>query len=326
MSESKKRWVPDVAARLAVLRSELAKPGTDNVELPIAGVPTQCFVGAETGGNIWIRITCDPKSVSADDQAAAVKFTVTSTGYKVTVDPVVAGVVVEHLMDEMVQLLADGHPPGDAGRSALQNWRDLLARPAGTPLSEEALIGLFGELEVLETIVRLGGPFDSWTGWARDQCDFRLHGLVIEAKSTGSANYRRVRIHGLGQLADPEDGSDLILVLKRLEATPDGRSLPDIIESLVRLGTSRAVLLERLSRAHYSEQHRSRYEQFRYLSTEVALRRIDDSHPRLVPQMLATVDLSCIDKIDYELNLNGEADADLNCDLESLIAEHLDAK
>lgn len=326
MAEGQRRWVPDMGARLAVLRSELAKPGTDNVELPIAGLPVECFVGSEIGGTVWMRITCDPETVSVDDQAAAVQFAVGSNGFKLTVSPVAAGVVVEHLLDEIVQLLADEHPPGDAGRAALQHWRDLLARPAGSPLGEEALIGLFGELEVLESILQLGGSLDSWTGWDRDHCDFRLHGLVIEAKSTGSANYRRVRVHGLGQLADPEDGSALVLVLKRMERTPDGRSLPDLIESLVRLGASRAVLLDRLSRLHYSDQHRAQYEGLRFLSREVALRKVDESHPRLVPAMLATVDLSCIDKIDYELNLNGVADADLATDLDSLLAEHLVAE
>ena len=41
--------------------------------------------------------------------------------------------------------------------------------------------------------------------------------------------------------------------------------------------------------------------------------------------MLAGVDLSSIDKIDYELNLNGDADADLDTDLDTLIARHLGA-
>ncbi|MEP2372301.1 PD-(D/E)XK motif protein [Ilumatobacter sp.] len=223
----------------------------------------------------------------------------------------------------MVQLLGEGHDPGDVGRTALQNWRDLLARPAGSPLSDNALVGLFGELEVLETILRHGGQLDQWTGWDKDHCDFRLSKLVIEVKSTTSANYRRVQIHGLGQLADPEDGSALVLVLRRLEPSPDGRSVPDLIESIVRLGASRSVLLDRLSNLRYSEQHKDHYDHSKFVSVEVGLRNVDDSHPRLVPSMLAAVDMSSIDKVDYELNLNGDAEADLDTDLDSLIARHL---
>lgn len=325
MTDESRVWSPDIGARLAVLRSEIQKPGIDNVELPIQNTPVECHLGTESGGSVWMRITCDPTSVSTDDQAAAIEFAITSNGYKVTVSPTAPDNVTDHLLEEMIQLLIDGHAPGDVGRAALQHWRDLLARPAGTPLSENALVGLFGELEVLETILRHGGHLDHWTGWNQDQCDFRLSRLAIEVKSTTSANYRRVRIHGLGQLADPEDGSDLVLVLKRLETSPDGRSVPDLIDAIVQLGTSRAVLLDRLAQARYSDQHRARYAHSKFVSREVALRNIDDSHPRLVPDMLAGVDLSSIDKIDYELNLNGDADADLHTDLDTLLAHHLDA-
>lgn len=309
--------------RLAVLRSELRKPGADRVELPLDEGPTPCSLGIDIDGSIWMRVTCDPASVSTDDGAAAVKFAVLTAGYRVTIAPNVDGYVVEHLLEEMVHLLIEGHPPGDVGRTALQNWRELLARPAGSPLGKEALVGLFGELEVLALILRNGGSFDHWTGWHHDHCDFRLPGLVIEVKATTSANYRRVRIHGLGQLADPEDGSALILVLKRLEASATGTSVPDLIETIVRLGTRRSLLLERLSHLHYSEEHRARYEDFKFVSAEVAIRSIDGSHPRLVPSMLAGVDMSCIDKVDYELNLNGDAARDLPTDLDTIVRDQI---
>lgn|GEM_PF-3452912 len=323
MTDRHKGWTPDIGSRLAVLRSTIDKPGADHAELQIQDLPVECHLGMETAGSIWLRISCEPSAVATDDQAAAVRFTILTDGYKVTIAPIAADSVTDHLLEEMVQLLGDGHTPGDVGRTALQNWRDLLARPAGSPLSDNALVGLFGELEVLETILRHGGQLDQWTGWDKDHCDFRLSNLVIEVKSTTSANYRRVQIHGLGQLADPEDGSDLVLVLKRLEPSPDGRSVPDLIESIVRRGASRSVLLDRLSKVHYSEQHLNHYEHSRFVSVEVALRDVDDSHPRLVPSMLVAVDMSSIDKVDYELNLNGDAEADLNTDLESLIAKHL---
>lgn len=323
MDDRSGTWRPDIGSRLEVMRAELAKPGIDSVELRLPETPTECRLGMNAEGSVWIRLFCDPTSVTTDDQAAAVRFTVTGDGYRILIASNAADVVIEHLLDEMVQLLIAGHPPGDVGRTALRNWRDLLARPPGSPLSEDALVGLFGELELLASILRHGGRLDHWTGWQHDHCDFRLPGLVIEVKSTTSANYRRVRIHGLAQLADPEDGSDLILVLKRLELSPTGRSVPDLVEDIVRLGVSRAMLLDRLSNLRYADQHRASYVTLRFVSVEIATRLIDDSHPRLVPSMLEGVDLTNIDKIDYELNLNGSAAADLPTDLDTLIRDHL---
>ena len=325
MNDTTKMWVPDLGSRVALLRSEINNGESDQLELPIAGTPVDCSVGMDSGGSLWVRIVCDGRSVSVDDRSAHVGFVVKPHSYRIVVASTAAESAAVHFLDEVVQLLRSGHAPGDAGRAALQNWRELLAHPAGAPLSESALVGLYGELVVLLMILRNGGQLDQWTGWNRDHCDFRLPGLVIEVKSTTSANYRRVTIHGLGQLADPEDGSDLILVLRRLESSPDGRSVPDLTEEIIRLGASRSVLLDRLSQIRYSEQHRTHYEQVKFVSQEVALRRIDDAHPRLVSSMLAGVDLSCIDRIEYELNLNGQAEADLQSDLDSLIAEKLGA-
>lgn len=324
MNDKTPIWSPDVAARLAVLRAALTEQERDSLELEIPETPVSCYLGTETGGSMWLRITCDPHSVSTDDQAAAVSFAITATGYKVTVSQEAPSTVTGHLFDEMIQMLTEGHSPGDVGRTALKNWRDLLARPAGGVLGDKAIVGLFGELEVLETLLACGGEFEHWTGWNRTQQDFRLPRLAIEVKATTSTNYRRVQIHGLSQLDDPEDGSDLLLVLKRLIESPTGRSVPELIESIIRAGVSRAMLLERLSEVGYSEQHLAVYAIRRFLSMDVALRNIDSSHPRLVPSMLTSVNLSCIDKVDYELNLNGLADADIDLTLEELLRDYLE--
>ena len=323
MANDQDRWSPDTGARLAVIRNSLAKGNANAFELPVQESPAPCFIGADAGGDIWVRIKCDPASVSTDDQAALIVFTTRVDGYKMSLSPKVPESVVCALLDQVMQLLVEGHAPGDAARAAIQNWRELLARPPGSPLGENALVGLLGELAVVEAVLSMGGSLDFWTGWNHDHQDFRLPGLTIEVKSTTSANYRRVQIHGLQQLADPEDGSDLILVLKRFERSQEGRSVPEVIDRIVQLGASRSVLLDRLARVGYHEQHRGHYANTKFVSTEVALRLIDEHHPRLVPPMLKDVDLSSIDKIDYELNLNGDPESDLPQTLDEVIRERL---
>lgn len=323
---AKSSWSPSVASQLAVLDAELPARDTGELEVAVKGTPVGCHVGLDSAGWSWVRIDCDPQDVSPDDRSAAVDFRVTKAGYRIGVSPTAGRSTSASFLDEVITLLKEGHDPGDAGRAALQAWRDLLARPAGQPLGERALVGLYGELEVLESVIALGGKLEHWTGWNKDHNDFRLPGLVIEVKSTISANYRRVQIHGLGQLDDPQDGAELVLVLRRLEPSPEGRSVPDLVDAVVRLGASHAVLLERLSEVGYSEIHRGFYDTHRFVSSEIALRKIDDDHPRLTPSKVVGVDLSSIDKVDYELNLNGDPEKDLEATLDELLRDRLETQ
>lgn len=318
---------PTIAARLAFLESELAAKGSDSVEVALQGLPVNCFLGVDALGSVVLRISCDPRNVTSDDTAVAVSVEPVPSGCRITMRPSAQRHAATNFLEEVIQLVREGHPPGDAGRAALQNWRELLATPPGAPLSDGALAGLYGELEVLLMVLEAGGDIAHWTGWDRDQNDFRLPGLVIEVKATTSPNYRRVTVHGLRQLADPEDGSDLVLVLRRLEASPDGRSVPDLIDEAVKLGASRSVMLDRLSRVDYSDLHRAHYQSRRFVSQEIALRAIDEAHPRLTPAELDRVDLSAIDRVDYVLNLNADADADsdLRDELEPMIRRTLES-
>ena len=297
-----------------------------NPELSLTGAPIESAIGLDLEGNIWLSIECDPNSVSVDDLSALVSVNKRSTGYQILVGSDAEESAAVRFFEEVVELLAAGHPPGDAGRVALQNWRELLARPAGTPLTENALVGLFGELEVLELALDHDGKLEWWTGWQNDHVDFRIPGLSIEVKSTTSSEYRRVRIHGLQQLADPEDGSDLILALRRLDRSPQGRSVPDLTDSLCAKGVARSALLQCLSRVGYFETHRAQYEEVRFVSLELALREVNENHPRLTSDALSTVNLNHIDRVDYELNLNDEQDTDLGVGIAELLENRLGRK
>lgn len=322
MTDPASAWQPSVASLLANLEAPAA---SGPVELQVPEIGRAIFIGMDERHHRWVRITCPPRSVSVDETSAAVSFRIVGDGYMVTVAPTVEKSVARAFLGEIVSLVADGEPPGSAGQLALRNWRELLARPPGQVLDENQLAGLYGELEILETILVHSGSIGAWTGWQRDQNDFRLPGLVIEVKTTLSPNYRRVRIHGLAQLADPQDGSDLVLVLRRLERSPTGRSVPDLVDACVDKGAPRAELLEHLANVGYSEQHRPRYRDVRFVSQEIALRSIDDEHPRITTELLGrSIDLAPIDRVDYVLDLDGTANSDLDTNLEDLIAARLD--
>lgn len=317
MSTGQHGWTPGVESLLVKIDEET---GSQAGELSVPNIMPDSFVGGDPTGRRWLRIVCDPRGVAADRETAAVRFEILSNGYRVVVHEGVEQSIISSFFDEMVRLLGEGEAAGSVGHTAMRRWRELLARPPGPRLTEKQLAGLFGELEVLNMIVEREGSLDAWTGWKSDQNDFRLAGLAIEVKATLSADFRRVRIHGLSQLDDPQDGSDLVLVLWRLERSPEGTSVPDLIDGIVAHGVSRPELIEMLSEVGYSDQHRPHYESFTFVSDEIVLRRIDEHHPRLTRSDFDDMkDLSKLDRIEYDLDLNGDDEADLDQDLGELL-------
>ena len=324
MTNEPKAFAPTTATRMAILKDHLRTTGQSSARLTIPQILAKTTLALDINGTISLHVECDPATISFIPPAAMISQRATPAGYVVVFDHRAAAATVEHFLDEVVELLVSGHVPGDAVREAFGNWNELLARNVGRRLSESAVVGLWGELELLSEILRLGGSLNAWTGWKRDNNDFRLPKLTIEAKTTTSADYRKIQVHGLAQLDDPADGTPLLLVLKRVEASAGGRCLNDLVSEVIELSSAASEVLNRLADVGYYEHHASDYEQYRYVSTDVALRFVDDNHPRLTFGHLRQVDLTAIDKVTYELNLNGTVESsDVDRPLLELLAEYI---
>ncbi len=211
---------------------------------------------------------------------------------------------------EIVTALAESHGDPLAGiKQILARWRWFWSAPP-SGLSDEAMVGLFGELWFLE--YWLGGPSEgglhAWAGPRGDRHDFKWPNASVEVKATrvrsdGAAQHR---ISTLDQLDDPEQGA---LFLFSLRVRPDTIAGHSLVASVDRIRTSvegRPDLLvlfdELLGRAGYSPAHRDKYETtFRVVAE--GLYRVGEGFPRLTASSFVDGVPSGIDKIQYSLNL-----------------------
>ncbi|MFC0679806.1 PD-(D/E)XK motif protein [Lysobacter korlensis] len=116
---------------------------------------------------------------------------------------------------------------------SLADFEALVAR--SVQLSRERVVGLHGELMVLELLLDAGhDAIAAWVGPRRQPHDFRLNGFELEVKTT-LANERRHTIHGLNQLT-PSPGNTLDLVSVRIAppGASGGASLDDRVAALRR--------------------------------------------------------------------------------------------
>jgi len=136
------------------------------------------------------------------------------------------------LINDVCSRVKAGQTDGaSALKSALDGFERVVAKLAQP--SKEAVIGLIGELWVLDSLLSAReATVDAWIGQNKEMHDFRLIGVDLEVKTT-TANSRTHTIHGLNQLR-PSPGNALRLVSIQLGSAglSDGFSLNDLVSKV----------------------------------------------------------------------------------------------
>ncbi len=210
---------------------------------------------------------------------------------------------------EIVTALTESHDdPLSTIKQILARWRWFWSAPL-SGLSDEAMIGLFGELWFLEYWLEASeAGLHAWTGPRGDRHDFKWPSASVEVKTTrvrsdGAAQHR---ISTLDQLDDPEQGTLFLFSLRVRPDTIAGHSLVASVDRVRTILRDRPDLLvlfdELLGGAGYSPAHRDKYETtFRVAAEE--LYRVGEGFPRLTASSFVHGVPSGIDNIQYSLNL-----------------------
>ena len=148
----------------------------------------------------------------------------------------------------------------------LHVWQDFMARHGPDGLSENAVIGLMGELYILKDHVApvLGSEhaLAAWSGPEGEPNDFTLPGGFLEVKATARQVPKSIMISGADQL-DNSRGRILLAHL-RFRVSPDGTTLPELVETVrTRLAeeapSSLSVFTAHLLSAGYVDVHAENY-------------------------------------------------------------------
>lgn len=201
----------------------------------------------------------------------------------VCMQPGLAKVFATFTDDLLSELERQPEKPHHVVPSVLRRWRELL-RPGVRPgLSEEKLVGLLGELQVLHELARLdaAGALNSWQGWAGEEWDFLGGSSALEVKSTTKSEGRGFWVHGAGQL-NTSAGTDLVVHFRRYgRDDAGGTSVGDALADLTSLGVDDATVRARL--AHVGWSPAGNGGEARYGLLESFSWRVDHGFPRIVP-------------------------------------------
>lgn len=215
------------------------------------------------------------------------------------------------LVDDLVEMTItkpDEQSALNAFVARLKEWQRFLEKVSPEGLSDEAQVGLYGELWFLKHyLLAIHFPLHAFTAWVGPYAapqDFQTTNWSVEVKTTSTKHPQYLSISNEGQL-DNDVSKTLLLLHLSLEAhSKNGETLPGIIDSIRRgyCSDSNALRLfeERLIAVGYSNVHRSHYEGNRYAIRKASFYQVIGNFPRLIKDMLP----SGVHQVQYTIDIN----------------------
>lgn len=216
------------------------------------------------------------------------------------------------ICNEIITAVENGELSPDATRRILQKWEYFLLKPRTGKLSEEEIIGLFGELIVVEWFLDQGmeesALIEKWLGPMRNPRDFEFEHYWVEVKSTKRRD-NQVEIHGIEQL-DVPSGQELYVWLNILSKEGKSRSLVDFINEIdSRLSAVTALnFRDKLHQTGYHAADAGYYNEERFNCDKIAVFKVDDEFPKITREMLRLP--ARVTALSYTIDLNGINDVE----------------
>lgn len=192
-----------------------------------------------------------------------------------------------------------------------RKWVALFEAEHIQSLNEETILGLIGELHVLEEL--LGDASDlevnkilsSWRGPYDETQDFVLEDKNLEVK-TITSRASSIQINSLSQLTE-EHGKGLELVVRTVSSSADtGVSLSEtfqrVVEQTVQRGGDATILFEAISQKGLSTRNIADYDYLKYLFN---MEKIYDAEVSGFPKLTAHNISPAITKASYIVSLEG---------------------
>lgn len=204
-------------------------------------------------------------------------------------------------------------------KNLLEKWKNMLTLDTEKVMSLKSVIGLFGELLLLEYLVNIKkiATLDNWVGPNGNRHDFEFLQHSIEVKSTTLKNGNDIHVSGVTQL-EPYLGKTVAILRVKLEFEPNGVSLPQLIERIVAgKSISLGKLMEKLLKVGYQSDNERHYRDLKFQAIEFQIIPVDSKFPRITANSLLGVDPGArIKDVEYVVSVSGlETQRETNLDL-----------
>jgi len=196
-------------------------------------------------------------------------------------------------------------------RQVLAKWRRFWGQIPQHLMSREEQLGLFAEIWFLSkwVIPKQGSKaVFSWRGPWKSRNDFEWNDKSVEVKATTNTHGRILRINGIRQLEEPENGSLYLFSVILREEAGAANNLPSLIENCSELlkddPDAITYFEDGLAKAGYSPAHEDDYSSMHLAVLETALYMVNQDFPRITRSSFTVGPPVGIEEIIYVINLN----------------------
>lgn len=220
------------------------------------------------------------------------------------------------MTDDIVCMLEGHRGANDEGlfqifQARIRAWQDFMRREG--VLSPEAEVGLFGELELLRTLLSAGisvtVAVDAWKGPLDGIQDFRIGTGAIEVKSTVSSSSFTALVGSLDQLDNSLIRPLFLAGVRLVVLTTSGRTLPEQVgemrDQMSGEPAARAAFDSRLISAGFLAVDAERYTR-KFSCVGIRILHVSEGFPRLTRANVAIGISKACYEIDFDLVSTGE--------------------
>jgi hypothetical protein len=197
-----------------------------------------------------------------------------------------------HFMEDIVSHLLTERSSEGALRAFLARvslWQRFFVQGRNAYLTEEAQLGLFGELLVLRDLiipaVGASTAVEAWKGPEGKPQDFTMASGALEVKCTRAKAGGRIPISNELQLDERPFGYMVLIHVSVSQSGTGNPSLTDMVEGVRALLSGPALLTfdDKLITAGFLDAHADRYRESRFLLRDIDFFDVRDNFPRVRP-------------------------------------------
>lgn len=225
----------------------------------------------------------------------------------------------DYVVDDVLSATEDSEDKAGIALATVNMWRRLFTNLATAPtLTYQEKIAAFGELTVLEELLENDADFQPewWTGPDAQPHDFETDHCSVEVKSVGQDS-RTITVHGLAQLA-PTDGKPLYLIIRTVEEDPEGRTLGELLESVLSIRDTGTAIRDRAALLGISTTSQDT-ERFQVKETRIG--SVEETFPRLTECDLDDESRTAVVRATYDLSLDALRPFVVRCDVPEILKE-----